>query len=260
MGRAHRSGRTFHLVVVVPDTLKHADDLRELGREYPMRVINWAEIAAIARQTATAATRPIPAGHSFLVAYADFIERKVLNWWEGVQHVGSTPQVVNAASTYIVARAALLTQMRRFCDAVHDGVQLPVPLAPKERTEKDEDGWIALFRYRYDLPDWRTHVAVTFYTWVGAKSLRSVELEVDFCSWDDVAITKSRRRGLRNRTDAKKRFGSKANSDFGERIWVAETIPRKLWLTNNAKLSEKAVTYTQKVLGRFLREAHRLVK
>lgn len=34
-----------------------------------------------------------------------------------------TPDVVSAASTYIAARLALMRDLRRFCAAVHEGVE-----------------------------------------------------------------------------------------------------------------------------------------
>jgi hypothetical protein len=228
-------------------------------------VVEWSDIARIARQTALGGTRPVPAGNAFLLAYADFIERKILNRWKGFNMSVLTPKVVSAAATYINARASVLKEMRRFCEAVHSGLELSVPLVPTEGKENTE--WapeITLFQYRYHLPDWRTYVALSFKTKTGAKSLGGVQLVAEFYSEDAHTIKRCRSRGLRTLTDVSKRFGRQktmwAILDDDSYIWIWDVIPRNLWFTNDAKPSEMGVKYTQRVLTRYLREAKKLVK
>jgi hypothetical protein len=260
--RAKRAGQKFHLILVVPDTRRHCEELKKLPRHYRLSTIEWSEIASVARHTAASVRRSASGGRAFLEAYADFIERQILHQWKGFNMAILTDQVVSAAAIYLVSKRALLADIGAFFAAVHEGLDSSVTFEPRQESERyyPDDSGVVLLRNRYDFRGWRTQVALTVYAATEAKSRRSLWLQVAFYCNDQVMEKRVRNRGLRNKTAAVQRFGPKAESRFSDGIWVGEDIPRKLWLTADPKASQSAVAYTQKVLSRYLREAHKLVR
>jgi hypothetical protein len=260
--RAQRTGRGFHLVLVLPDHRRHRNEIEELQRKYPLTTVFWSDVARMARQTAGSVSRTHSEGKAFLEAYAAFIDRQILHQWKGFNMAVLTDELVSAAATYLVSNRAVLSDLRAFFAAVHEGLDSRITFEPRQESERyyPDDSGVVLLRNRYDFHGWRTRVALTIYATTAAKSRRSLWLEVSFYCNDHAMEQRVRNRGLRNKTAAVQRFGSRAESDFSDEIWVGEEIPRKMWLTADPKTSQVAVVYTQKVLNRYLREARKLVR
>ena len=116
--RAKRSGKSFKVVVLLPDNT-YIDDIRrrravrKIHRDFQAQILSWIDLLRIFGKLDPGNRLTKSPGLSFVHSYCQFVEREILKKWKGFNMQVIDKNIVTALSTYLGRKNQLLKEFRR---------------------------------------------------------------------------------------------------------------------------------------------------